>query len=190
MRQLYLGIVSLLGLGLLIQLVPYGREHENPEVLREPEWDHPQTREIFFRACKDCHSNETLWPWYSFVAPTSWFVQRDVEEGRSHFNVSEWGQQENHGDEAAKLVQQGEMPPSLYLPLHSAAQLTDSERRELVAGLAATFRRPGRVGGIERMIEEDRCCVDVSLPIAAVRAALDRRGKPLLKSQSAHIGGR
>lgn len=139
MRQLYLGLWTLMGLGLLIQIVPYGREHANPEVLREPEWDRPRTRELFFRACKDCHSNETLWPWYSVVAPTSWLVQRDVEEGRSHFNVSQWGQAEDHGDEAEKLVREGEMPPWFYRPLHPEAQLTDSERQDLVAGLTATF---------------------------------------------------
>jgi mono/diheme cytochrome c family protein len=126
-------------LGLLIQLVPYGRDHANPERIREPDWDRPRTRALFFRACRDCHSNETEWPWYSFVAPASWLVQRDVEEGRSHFNVSEWGREENHGDEAAKLVREGEMPPWFYLPLHPPAQLSDEERRELVAGLVATF---------------------------------------------------
>ncbi len=139
LRQLRRGLWALLGLGLLIQLVPYGRDHENPEVLREPEWDSPRTRELFVRACQDCHSNGTKWPWYSFVAPASWLVQRDVEEGRSHFNVSEWGREENHGDEAAKLVREGEMPPWFYLPLHPEAQLTDAEREKLVAGLTATF---------------------------------------------------
>lgn len=139
MRLFRCGIVALLGLGAVIQLVPYGRDHKNPEVAREPDWDHPQTRRLFFRACKDCHSNETEWPWYSFVAPASWLVQRDVEAGRSHLNVSEWGRAENHGDEAAKLVREGEMPPWFYLPAHPEANLADEEKEELVAGLIATF---------------------------------------------------
>jgi len=46
-----------------IQLVPFGRDHQNPPVTGEPAWDSPRTRELFFRACKDCHSNETTWPW-------------------------------------------------------------------------------------------------------------------------------
>lgn len=133
------GLWALLGLGLLIQLVPYGRDHTNPDVLREPDWNRPRTRELFFRACKDCHSNETTWPSYSFLAPTSWLVQSDVEEGRSHFNVSEWGRDGNHGDEAAERVRDGEMPPWFYLPLHPEAQLTDLEREEFVTGLTATF---------------------------------------------------
>lgn len=140
------GLLTLLGLGLAIQLVPYGREHDNPQVVREPDWDRPRTRELFFRACKDCHSNQTRWPWYSSLAPSSWLVQRDVEEGRAHFNVSEWGREENHGDDAAKLVREGEMPPWFYLPAHPEARLSDSERGALVAGLVATFGEEGDQG--------------------------------------------
>ncbi len=139
MRQLRNGLLALIGLGFVIQLVPYGRDHENPEVLREPDWDRPRTRELFFRGCKDCHSNQTEWPGYSFVAPVSWLVQRDVHEGRSHFNVSEWGRDKNHGDEAAENVREGEMPPWFYLPAHPEARLSDSEREALIAGLVATF---------------------------------------------------
>jgi mono/diheme cytochrome c family protein len=133
------GILILVALLLAIQILPYGRDHENPEVLQQPDWDRPRTRELFFRACKDCHSNETVWPWYSFVAPASWLVQSDVDEGRSHFNVSEWGRAENHGDEAAKMLRDGEMPLWFYLPAHPEAQLSDEERAELIAGLVATF---------------------------------------------------
>ena len=54
---------------LLIQAVPYGRNHNNPPVNREPGWDSPNTRAITKRACFDCHSNETIWPWYTWIAP-------------------------------------------------------------------------------------------------------------------------
>lgn len=123
----------------LIQLVPYGRDHENPAVAAEPAWDSPKTRELFFRACKDCHSHETVWPWYGSIAPASWLLQRDVEEGRSHFNVSRWGQGEQEADEAASMVRKGEMPPWFYLPAHPEARLTDPEKQELIRGLVATF---------------------------------------------------
>jgi len=133
------GMLILVALALAIQVPPYGRDHETPGVLQQPDWDRPRTRELFFRACKDCHSNETVWPWYSFVAPASWLVQSDVDEGRSHFNVSEWGRAENHADEAAKMLREGEMPLWFYLPAHPEAQLSDEEREELIAGLVATF---------------------------------------------------
>jgi mono/diheme cytochrome c family protein len=128
-----------LALGVAIQLVPYGREHSNPAVGREPDWDRPITRELFFRACKDCHSHETEWPWYSFVAPASWLVQYDVAEGRSHLDVSDWGRPHNEGDEAAEMVREDEMPLWYYLVAHPEARLSGSERDELVAGLVVTF---------------------------------------------------
>lgn len=132
-------LLTLVVLAVAIQVVPYGRDHANPKVIQEPEWDRPETRETFFRVCKDCHSNETEWPWYSTVAPTSWLVQHDVDEGRSEFNVSEWGRKKNHGDEAAEMIREGEMPPWFYLPLHPEARLSDEERAEFVRGLVATF---------------------------------------------------
>ncbi len=125
---------------LLIQLVPYGRDHTNPTVAGEPVWDSPQTADLFYRACGDCHSHQTVWPWYSNVAPVSWLVQRDVDEGREHFNVSQWGfQDKNEGEEAAKELREGEMPPWFYLPLHAHARLTDNEKADLIRGLIATF---------------------------------------------------
>lgn len=121
-----------------IQLIPV--ERTNPEVIAEPQWDSPQTREVFLRACGDCHSHETIWPWYSRVAPVSWLVAFDVHEGREHFNVSAWGdQKKNHGDEAAEEFREGHMPPFFYLPAHPEAQLEGEERERFLAGLIKTF---------------------------------------------------
>src|SRR6185312_12833385 len=75
---------------LVIQAVPYGREHTNPPLRVEPAWDSKRTRELVVRTCFDCHSNETVWPWYSSIAPISWLIQRDVNQGRAHLNFSEW----------------------------------------------------------------------------------------------------
>jgi len=138
---------------LVIQVVPYGRNHANPAVISEPAWDSPQTRVLFFRACADCHSNETVWPWYSNVAPVSWLSANDVEEGRAVFNVSEWGIGENKGDEAAETVQNKEMPPWFYLPPHPQANLTTAERQQLINGLAATFG--GEVGNTGTQADND-----------------------------------
>ena len=134
-RWLPLGLAVAIG----IQLVPYGRAHTNPPVVREPAWDSASTRELFFRACKDCHSHETEWPWYSHVAPASWLVQYDVDEARSHFDVSDWGREHNEGDEAAEMVREGEMPLWYYAIAHREARLSDAERDALLAGLVATF---------------------------------------------------
>jgi len=138
MRAVTIAIVGI-GAFCAAQLVPYGRAHTNPPVEQEPQWESDATRTLFYRACRDCHSNETEWPWYSFVAPASWLVQHDVDEGRSHFNASEWGRAKQHGDEAAEMVRETKMPPWFYLPLHPHAGLTPVERDQFVAGLEATF---------------------------------------------------
>jgi hypothetical protein len=136
-------IIILIALFVVIQFVPYGRDHTNPPATGEPHWDSPQTRAVFFRVCKNCHSNETVWPWYGSVAPLSWLVQSDVDEGRSDFNVSEWGRKENKGDKAAEEVREDEMPPWYYRPLHPESSLTKDERAEFVQGLVRTFGDKG-----------------------------------------------
>jgi mono/diheme cytochrome c family protein len=133
------GVLAIAALGLLIQLVPYGRDHSNPAVVAEPAWDSPRTRELFFRACADCHSNETVWPWYSHIAPVSWLVQHDVEEGREYLNVSQWGQGKQEAEEAAEEVEEGNMPIPAYLITHPEADLTPAEKEELIRGLEVTF---------------------------------------------------
>lgn len=133
-----IGLV-LLVLLVVIQVVPYGRSHTNPPVTAEPAWDAPGTRELAVRACFDCHSNETVWPWYTNVAPMSWLVQRDVDEGRAELNLSEWDRPWEEAGEAAETVRGGEMPPGAYTLIHPDARLTDSELQQLAAGLAATL---------------------------------------------------
>ncbi|MGF1667691.1 MAG: heme-binding domain-containing protein [Acidimicrobiia bacterium] len=125
----------------LIQLVPFGRDHTNPVVTAEPRWDSPVTRELAERACFDCHSNETEWPWYAGVAPVSWLVYRDVTEGRDSLNFSEWDRPQEEADEAAETVLEGEMPPRYFLPAHPEAVLSDEEITALAEGLARTIGR-------------------------------------------------
>jgi mono/diheme cytochrome c family protein len=131
---LVVGVVLLLA----VQLVPYGRSHDNPPVATDPAWDSPRTRELAVATCYDCHSNVTEWPWYSEIAPLSWLVQRDVDEGREKLNFSESGGGEEAG-EAAETVRDGEMPPFSYTLTHPGARLSDAERAELISGLTATF---------------------------------------------------
>ena len=140
-RQMRLARSVVIAVGLFgaAQLVPYGRSHENPPTVAEPKWDAQSTRELFFQVCRDCHSNETVWPWYSHIAPASWLLQYDVNEGRSHLNVSQWGRDKQHGDEAAEMLREGEMPPWYYLPLHAAARLDPDERSRFIEGLEQTF---------------------------------------------------
>ena len=130
-------LVGVLGL-LLIQLVPYGRDHTNPEVVSEPDWDSAATRAYAVTACFDCHSNETVWPWYSNIAPMSWLIQHDVEEGRLHLNLSTWGPGQG-GSEMAEKVSSGEMPPLRYQLAHPEALFSDADKAAFIEGLIATF---------------------------------------------------
>jgi mono/diheme cytochrome c family protein len=117
-----------------IQFVPFGHTHTNPPVTQEPKWDSLQTKELFRRACFDCHSNRTVWPWYSNVAPVSWLTQRDVNDGREHVNFSEWDLPQRNAQDVAEEVKRGDMPLWFYLPMHPAARLTEAEKQELIAG--------------------------------------------------------
>lgn len=131
-------VAVLIGGFVVIQLLPIGKDHTNPPVVQEPNWDSPQTRELAMAACGDCHSNETVWPAYSKIAPISWVVANHVEEGRSKFNFSEANRRQE-SDEAASIVNEGEMPPAYYKIMHKGAQLSASEKDALVKGLLATF---------------------------------------------------
>lgn len=126
-------------IALLIQLVPFGHSHTNPAITKEPAWDSQQTADLFRRACYDCHSNQTTWPWYSNVAPVSWLLQRDVNEGRAHLNFSQWDQPQRHAKDVARQVEGGDMPPWFYLPMHPRARLSDAEKQMLISGAEKTL---------------------------------------------------
>jgi hypothetical protein len=136
------GIV-LVGALLVIQLVPYGRNHANPPIRQEPQWNSPDTRELTARACFDCHSNQTAWPWYSNIAPASWLIQRDVDKGRRKLNFSEWDRPQEEAAESAKSVQRDKMPPWYY----PWAQLSAAEQQALITGLEQTLGTENRRAG-------------------------------------------
>jgi mono/diheme cytochrome c family protein len=133
-----LGIVALAAFAAM-QLVPYGRGHTNPPARDEPPWDSPETRALAKRACFDCHSNETTWPIYAHVAPVSWLIQHDVDEGRSTLNLSEWTRPQKDAHEAAKEVREQEMPLAIYQLMHAGARLSTTDRDRLASGLAKTL---------------------------------------------------
>jgi hypothetical protein len=88
---------------------------------------------ILHNSCFDCHSNETRWPWYSQIAPVSWFVADDVAEGRRHLNFSLWGTYKESRridrlDAMVREVDRGGMPLPSYLAMHRAARMDDSTR--------------------------------------------------------------
>jgi mono/diheme cytochrome c family protein len=137
-------------LGLLFvpaQLVPYGRDHTNPAVTKEPAWDSAQTRELARRACFDCHSNQSRWPWYSNIAPVSWLVESDVHEARHKLNFSAFDKPQKKARDAADEVREGGMPLWFYAMMHAEAQLSPAEHDALIKGLEGTFGSSEGPGG-------------------------------------------
>ncbi len=141
-KAVLFGLGGILVVFLAIQLIPVPRT--NPPEAIQLKWDSAQTQNLAARACMDCHSNETKWPWYSRVAPVSWLVAFDVYRGRRHLNFSELGANSVQASRVAnrvdRIVLEGEMPPFQYLILHPDAKLTDAEKQALATGLQATLQ--------------------------------------------------
>lgn len=129
------------------QLVPVDRT--NPPVESEVPAP-PDVMAALRKSCWDCHSNETVWGWYTRVAPMSWLVAHDVKEGREHLNFSRWDAMD--ASRLAKLarelpeeVEEGEMPTTLYVLAHPGAKPSAAERAAMVAwgrGLASPAGAP------------------------------------------------
>jgi hypothetical protein len=117
---------------------PGGALQTNPPAHAEPPWDSASTRLLVQETCFDCHSNHTVWPWYSRIAPVSWLITQDVIRGRRHLNFSDWqsGSQSSFlAERAVSAVQRGAMPPSYYVWMHPKANLSAAQKQQLIQGL-------------------------------------------------------
>lgn len=126
LKQLFLVVLLIVG---AMQFVPV--ERTNPPVEIRTVGPQP-VMDIFRRSCFDCHSNETVWPWYAKVAPISWLVSRDVEHARAELNFSTWNRLSLREQDAAraeiwKKVEGGDMPPPFYMLGHPAARVTTDD---------------------------------------------------------------
>lgn len=127
MKKIALGFIVI-----LIGIQFFSVNKTNPPVTAEIDAP-PEVMAIFKRACYNCHSNETKWPWYSNVAPVSWLVAGDVEEGRKHLNFSEWGDLTRNKiahkkEDIWEEVNKGDMPLWKYTIMHSEARLSDKDK--------------------------------------------------------------
>lgn len=147
-RALKIAALAAVGLFVLAQLVPYGRDHSNPAGTQAAVWPAGKGEQLAEQSCYDCHSNLTKWRWYSNVAPISWLVQHDVEDGRGALNFSEWDRGQPPLGEVAEQVSGGEMPPTQYTLIHPSANLSSAEKAQLVTALTGLYAKdPPPAGG-------------------------------------------
>ena len=116
-----------------IQFVPVKRDNpRGPDTFAAP----AEVKEIVKRSCYDCHSNQTFWPWYTYFAPASWIASGHVHEAREHLNFINWEkmspeEQAHAAHEMAEEVEDGEMPPSMYLLFHTEAKIGEEHEKAL-----------------------------------------------------------
>ena len=146
---------GLSGLGpvlILIQFVPVDRD--NPPVKSELVAP-PEVKAVLRESCYDCHSNETVWPWYSHVAPISWMIIRDIHRARDEYNLSEWElmdpeKQSEIREEMWEMASEGRMPPLLYRLAHPEARVSGEELAVLRLWLLADVVDGEKEGGQRR----------------------------------------
>ncbi|HEX2386889.1 MAG TPA: heme-binding domain-containing protein [Candidatus Binatia bacterium] len=134
MQWIVRGLIVLVAALVAIQLVPV--ERANPPVesdIATPD----EVKRILRHSCYDCHSNETIWPWYARVAPMSWLIARDVKEGRRELNFSEWnkftgGRRARKFKEIVEQVEQEKMPQWYYIVLHPDAKLPAADKATIL----------------------------------------------------------
>ena len=126
-------------LGFASAIHPYGALKKSHDRKRDIQMDitNRHIAAIVTRSCANCHSNNTKWPWYSYVPPASWLVEKDVAEAREHFTLTEWASYSNKEKseilaDIARVVSNREMPLRQYLLLHPEAKLSDEEAQALV----------------------------------------------------------
>ncbi len=128
-------IISLFVLVVIIQVVPNDRPGNSEDTTKDlmlTENAPEEVKVILKKACYDCHSNQTVYPFYSYVAPFSWLVSRDVREGREELNLSEWADQSKRKkikilNNMAEEIEEKRMPLDVYTIIHRDAILTDKE---------------------------------------------------------------
>ena len=104
------------------------------EAQQSASWQTSEVPRVLQRACDNCHSNRTIWPWYSYVPPVSWWIVRDVQQGRGKLNFSEWQtysakQKVEKMDSICGLVSTDRMPPWIYTRMHPEAKLTEEDKK-------------------------------------------------------------
>jgi len=136
---------ALVAVFVLIQFVPYGRDHTDPPVTNSFKWTSMQAKAIARRSCYDCHSNHTKYWWAVDIAPFSWLAAHDIQDGRARLNFSEWT-----GSLSTPVLESAvsnNMPPLQYTLLHPHAKLSAADKQTLLDGFQQSVAAMGNGGG-------------------------------------------
>ncbi len=143
--------ISIAVLIILIAMQLFRIDKKNPPVIVENDFlalngASPDVQTIIKSSCYDCHSNTSTYPWYSNVAPVSWWVKHHINEGREHLNFSEWGKYtakkaDHKLEECVEMIQEGEMPMSSYTLVHRESKLSEEQKLMLVNWFSS-LRKP------------------------------------------------
>jgi hypothetical protein len=171
LRNVTMGLVALL---LLAQLVRPART--NPPVdpartIQAATAMTPEISSILARSCRDCHSYDTVWPWYSQIAPVSWLLVSHVNEGRQHVSFSTWAdytteEASERLDEMCAEVREGDMPMSSYVVGHADAALTDADKAALCTW---TERERARLAGRSARQRTASTTLPITAPLSSRR---------------------
>jgi hypothetical protein len=143
--------ISIAVLTILIVMQVFRIDKTNPPVVPENDFltlnaASVDVRNIIKASCYDCHSNTSIYPWYTNVAPVSWWIKHHINEGRKHLNFSDWGKYtakkaDHKLEECVEMIQEGEMPMSSYTIIHSETKLSEEQKLMLVNWFSS-LRKP------------------------------------------------
>jgi hypothetical protein len=133
-------LLGLAAIGIAIQFIPNRlpeNKSDNPEDVIQNGMASNEIAIILKTSCYDCHSNQTDYPWYSYVAPVSWLVASDIKKGREELNFSEWKSYSKRKaikklDEIGEMVEEGKMPLPIYTLIHRNAIISDEQKKQII----------------------------------------------------------
>jgi hypothetical protein len=142
-------LAGIAGAMIIIQFIPAplpATKDDNPDDIIQTGLVSSEVANVMKAACYDCHSNQTRYPWYSYVAPVSWLIKHDVEDGREELNFSEWATMPKRRvikklEEIGEMVQEGEMPLRVYKITHHDARLSEAQKNLIIEWAKATSER-------------------------------------------------
>lgn len=142
--KILLGVLAILLVAQLFQIDKNNPTYDSSKDMLAQVSAPEEVKAILKQACYDCHSYETEYPWYTNVSPLSWWIEEHIEDGRKHFNFSEWGnydlkKKKHKLEELIEMVEEGEMPLNSYTWAHSEANLSAQQVEELISWTKSTM---------------------------------------------------